>query len=166
MSSRRRISRHENGQSLPWSPPNPAAATIARSQAAAPWSALVGSVAIILGAVGCSSSDQPGELENPDASTGTCVDNDGDGYGVNCPRGPDCDDTDPNVTIQCLQCHDGVHGCPCTSKGASAECGKLTTRNGDYLTCQMGYSTCDGTAWGTCVGNTTIHVARSNPGQS
>ena len=33
-----------------------------------------------------------------------CIDNDGDGYGENCPAGPDCDDTDKTVHNNCTTC--------------------------------------------------------------
>jgi hypothetical protein len=41
-----------------------------------------------------------------DAGQKTCVDNDGDGYGYNCPKGTDCDDSNPKVHENCLQCQD------------------------------------------------------------
>ena len=47
----------------------------------------------------------------------TCLDLDGDGRGVGCALGPDCDDGDPSVGAVCLECPDDpterVEGCPC-----------------------------------------------------
>lgn len=36
----------------------------------------------------------------------TCIDNDRDGYGENCPEGPDCDDNDPYNWNNCDNCVD------------------------------------------------------------
>lgn len=33
----------------------------------------------------------------------TCSDNDADGYGLNCSLGPDCDDNDPSVHLDCIE---------------------------------------------------------------
>jgi hypothetical protein len=43
----------------------------------------------------------------------SCIDNDGDGYGVNCPMGPDCDDRNNNVNAGAPEngatnCDDGI----------------------------------------------------------
>jgi hypothetical protein len=56
----------------------------------------------------------------------------------------------------------GHLGCACDEIGAVVECGKVVERNGDYVTCSMGRSTCDGEKWGACVGNRI--VAKSLPG--
>jgi len=56
----------------------------------------------------------------------------------------------------------GYFGCACDETGAIAECGKVVTRNGDYVTCSMGRSTCDGESWGECIGDHI--VAKSLPG--
>ena len=41
-------------------------------------------------------STEPDTPKCPDG-----IDSDGDGYGERCPLGPDCDDTDPNISIGC-----------------------------------------------------------------
>ena len=56
----------------------------------------------------------------------------------------------------------GNVGCACDEKGVVAECGKVIERSGDYVTCSVGRSTCDGEKWGECVGDRI--VAKSLPG--
>jgi hypothetical protein len=53
-------------------------------------------------------------------------------------------------------CIPGREGCPCDTPGAAVPCGTLTARYGDYVTCQMGESTCAGGAWGACAGDSQI----------
>ena len=48
-----------------------------------------------------------------------CVDADGDGYGENCPAGPDCDDSDPAVHDNCTA--------PCTLKVVPKTILKITS---------------------------------------
>lgn len=83
-------------------------------------------------------ADTPAEAASPDASapeasvdvvleaatdvapadaaetTPTCIDNDSDGYGAGCARGPDCDDTDaqrhPGATERCNGLDDDCNG--------------------------------------------------------
>lgn len=83
-----------------------------------------------------------------------CVDEDGDGYGAGCAKGPDCDDEDPESTTQCFTCsHEGIAGCPCDEPDALAECGKVLSKVGDQVTCGYGYSTCSEGLWGPCIIN-------------
>lgn len=90
----------------------------------------------------------------PDVTPQVCIDEDGDGYGVNCPKGPDCDDTDPNITDECYRCAtEGTLGCPCDEEGEVAECGQVQSRIGDQITCGYGWSTCSEGAWGPCIIN-------------
>jgi hypothetical protein len=56
----------------------------------------------------------------------------------------------------------GHFGCPCEETGASVDCGKVVERAGDYVTCSMGRSTCDGQTWGPCIGD--HYALRSLPG--
>jgi hypothetical protein len=53
-------------------------------------------------------------------------------------------------------CTPGAEGCPCDQDGSLAKCGKIVSSSGDYVTCSVGYSTCNGTTWGPCVGNTIV----------
>ena len=51
-----------------------------------------------------------------------CIDEDGDGYGENCEYGQDCDDTNPNFSVECPDCSKGnIVGCACTKKTRSEE---------------------------------------------
>jgi hypothetical protein len=80
----------------------------------------------------------------------TCIDRDGDGYGFNCPLGQDCDDSNAAITNQCYVCAHDEPGCPCTTEGARASCGKVTARVGDQTTCGYGSTVCTGGKWGDC----------------
>ena len=109
-----------------------------------------------------------------------CIDNDGDGYGIDCERGNDCDDEDPLVR-QAISCnYDGdscgnyqlcVEECPAVPEekcdGADNDCNGLTDENCPCVDgetqqcgttnigeCEYGLQTCDiNGAWGDCVGN-------------
>jgi len=50
----------------------------------------------------------------------------------------------------------GHAGCPCETAGATADCGRIDYVSGDYVTCVMGTSRCDGTQWGPCTGNRIV----------
>jgi hypothetical protein len=65
-----------------------------------------------------------------------CIDNDGDGYGENCPAGPDCDDDDPDVNPgadekcngQDDNCDGEIdNGCECPEDGVSSNCNQPTS---------------------------------------
>jgi hypothetical protein len=86
-----------------------------------------------------SNGDKPGVPETPDASSGIGAD-------------------DATTTTTCSA---GKAGCACADEGAVASCGRLENRDGNYVTCSMGYSTCTGGSWGTCVGDRL--VTRSAP---
>lgn len=40
----------------------------------------------------------------------------------------------------------------CDDEGASIECGKVTERYGNYVTCSMGHRTCTNGVWSACLG--------------
>jgi hypothetical protein len=48
-------------------------------------------------------------------------------------------------------------GCPCSSAGATANCGRVIIRSGSTLQCFEGTITCDGTTWGECDGQITVN---------
>ncbi|HZU84628.1 MAG TPA: hypothetical protein VE987_16980, partial [Polyangiaceae bacterium] len=50
----------------------------------------------------------------------------------------------------------GSAGCPCAQAGQTAACGKIVDQSGSYVTCSMGTATCDGQAWGPCIGNRIV----------
>jgi hypothetical protein len=55
-------------------------------------------------------------------------------------------------------------GCPCTDANQVAECGRVELKVGSYVTCSMGKTTCDGTKWGECVGDTIVAKSFSGGG--
>jgi hypothetical protein len=59
----------------------------------------------------------------------------------------------PNNVAMCVP---GRAGCPCDAAGAAVSCGTLTGHYGNYVTCQMGESTCAGGVWGACAGDSQI----------
>lgn len=90
-----------------------------------------------------------------------CVDVDGDGYGLGCAKGRDCDEADPAVTDKCYRCpHEGIEGCECGTVGAVAGCGQVSEKlaNGTLI-CGYGTSTCGtNNLWTKC------QINRTNPG--
>lgn len=81
----------------------------------------------------------------------TCLDSDGDGYGVNCEMGLDCDDenADVNCADSCARRH---AGCPCDEEGRVELCrtfGPLDSIDGVDL-CYQGSRTCSEGVWGHC----------------
>jgi hypothetical protein len=53
-------------------------------------------------------------------------------------------------------CGPGRAGCSCPTEGATAACGDQVSRSGNYVTCSMGSSICQGGTWGPCIGNTLV----------
>ncbi|HEY2734497.1 MAG TPA: hypothetical protein VGI70_10965 [Polyangiales bacterium] len=86
-----------------------------------------------------------------DAGSQACIDNDGDGFGVNCSAGSDCDDDDPTVTDECLRCNSPSKSCPCTPGTKSVACTPPPVRvEGGELVCHEGSRYCRDGAWGDC----------------
>ncbi len=52
-------------------------------------------------------------------------------------------------------------GCGCDAVGATADCGRVEQTVGSYVMCAMGKTTCDGTHWGACQGDTVVAKAKS-----
>ena len=84
-----------------------------------------------------------------------CDDDDGDGYGMYCDHGRDCDDNDPDVTDLCYRCRENNPGCAC-EKGTRPEfCDPddiQTTMNGvtGTLVCSEGTRYCREEMWSDC----------------
>jgi hypothetical protein len=107
-------------------------------------------------AIACSSEDDP-----PTGRPNQCVDRDGDGYGIGCTLGVDCDDNDPTITTECRDggadaggsggCA-GAGGCgaPACTDGETASC-KLYIDAGAFTRCFDGERTCENGEWGPCI---------------
>lgn len=109
----------------------------------------------VTAAVGCGDDDggvDTGISIGSDGGAEVCEDNDGDGYGVNCNRGVDCDDEDPAITTQCVQCLRGiVEGCPCVEGTQSVSCTPPKRPvTGGNLVCEDGTRYCRNGLWGGC----------------
>lgn len=83
----------------------------------------------------------------------TGIDNDGDFYGEGCPSGPDCNDNDPNVHEDCCAFDPQGQGCPCDSAvDTVVPCFDGDDAISNNPPCMKGTRTCQGDAWGVCVG--------------
>jgi hypothetical protein len=82
---------------------------------------------------------------------GECIDQDGDGFGPSCGRGPDCDDSRSTITNECFLCVRDAPGCKCTDEGKEAGCGKVTAQIGKQTTCSSGQMVCRSGTWGACI---------------
>jgi len=47
-------------------------------------------------------------------------------------------------------------GCGCNVQGETAPCGTVEVRSGTSIVCSEGKTTCDGSKWGTCIGDITV----------
>ena len=77
---------------------------------------------------------------------GACGTNDA----INGPGLPSITSDSGTTTVTPL-CTPGSQGCACPTNGASAACGRVDSRNGNYVTCSVGFSTCTAGTWGPCV---------------
>ncbi len=112
----------------------------------------LGALALASGMVvacGPESNSAPPSQVTPGA-TGCIEDKDNDGYGPGCALGADCDDNDPKNTTQCRACLNNESGCPCAAEGKRIKCGKVSSRQGDTVTCSMGARLCTGGKWSAC----------------
>jgi len=68
----------------------------------------------------------------------------------------------PETGVPPAACSRGVPepGCACTQTGAVGECGKVIQHNGDYVTCSMGHTTCNGATWSACAGDRMVMKER------
>jgi streptogramin lyase len=81
----------------------------------------------------------------------TCVDKDGDGYGLGCYKGGDCDDNNPNFATICPDCSkQNWEGCPCKSTAANCYSGEPQWIGKGI--CQAGVQLCKSGYWGMCTG--------------
>ena len=101
----------------------------------------------------------PVMLDGDPPPTRMCLDEDGDGFGVGCAAGVDCDDNDPAVTTECL-CHEPNPGCSCDEPGELAACGRAYAKIGSQLLCGEGVMRCSDGKWGECIINQAVQLKR------
>jgi len=94
-------------------------------------------------------SEDSAEIEETIA---VCIDEDGDGYGVNCVPGNDCDDTNPNFTTTCPDCSKGgIVGCICNTP--STLCYSYDPPTAGKGACKKGTQSCVDGFWQGCKGD-------------
>jgi hypothetical protein len=82
-----------------------------------------------------------------------CRDADGDGYGLNCTPGEDCDDADDTVFENCGTCAEPREGCACEADATPLDCKVPLDRvEGEPLFCKVGKRYCRDGAWSACIG--------------
>lgn len=119
---------------------------------------LLGALLLVLGMVACGDDDRPlprATLIGGSGGSGECVDSDGDGFGLGCVAGPDCNDSDPDVTA-CSFCSKPRPGCPCDTPGDRAPCGQVESQVGDQTTCGYGETVCQNGKWSECIINASV----------
>ncbi|MDB4975319.1 MAG: internalin, partial [Myxococcaceae bacterium] len=91
---------------------------------------------------------------------GVCLDEDGDGFGFQCPAGSDCDDQNSQIHQGCAQCKRPNEGCACAADSAPVVCtlDPELTANGDLL-CKGGTRYCRDGAWSACEGISSFLAA-------
>ena len=106
----------------------------------------------------CGDDDRPlPPLTSTGGSGGAseCTDKDGDGHGLGCAAGPDCNDSDPKVTA-CNFCSKPRPGCPCDTQGERAPCGQVESQVGDQTACGYGETVCQSGKWSECIVNNSV----------
>jgi hypothetical protein len=80
-----------------------------------------------------------------------CQDNDGDGYGLNCNAGDDCNDFNPELVV--CTCDEGnFPGCECPDEGATESCFDGLPGQIGVGRCIGGTRTCVTGLWSPCIG--------------
>ncbi|MET0389887.1 MAG: lectin-like protein, partial [Polyangiales bacterium] len=80
-----------------------------------------------------------------------CEDVDRDGFGRDCARGFDCDDSDPRITNECRSCNKPELGCACAPGSGPLSCFLPDTPlpEGDVM-CREGTRYCRNEVWSGC----------------
>lgn len=109
---------------------------------------LITPLLLVLGA--CSESKH---TEPPGGWAGVCVDYDGDGYGLDCDPGDDCNDSNPSIHVGCGACDTPSEGCYCVAGSAPVTCTLAPglSRSGSLL-CNEGTRYCRDEKWSACEG--------------
>jgi hypothetical protein len=110
-------------------------------------------VAVALGALLASACGSSSTGQSPLCPDG--IDLDGDGYGEGCELGPDCDDNDPTVNVDCCIGGRAHHGCECDpGVDQPVTCFDGPADKADVGECRKGMRYCDATTgeWTGCVG--------------
>ncbi len=78
-----------------------------------------------------------------------CIDADGDGYGVGCDLGPDCDDNDPEHHDDCAAPQRDESETTCDD-GDEEACKVILGVHDGVTDCFVGIRTCVEGAWSNC----------------
>ncbi len=101
-------------------------------------------------------TDQDTEPTGTDQDAGVpgCAvdgDLDGDEYGIGCPKGEDCDDTNPNFTTNCPDCKKaGTAGCSCSAGSKAVTCYSGEAAWIGKGLCAAGQHQCGNGFWSDC----------------
>ena len=97
-------------------------------------------------------SDTENAQEDIEEIIEACIDEDDDGFGINCKLGEDCDDANPNFNISCPDCSKGnVVGCICKTKSATCYSYDVSTLGKGV--CKKGTQLCNAGYWESCKGD-------------
>lgn len=109
-------------------------------------SSFLGAALWLLGACG-----QSGKVSDWADAGLPCVDLDGDGFGVNCALGRDCDDRDRSSTNECRVCAHPEPGCGCAIGQPPIPCFLPDEQLADGgVMCHEGTRVCRDGLWGQC----------------
>ncbi len=100
----------------------------------------------------CSSTvTQPDDGDAGMDGGANCIDHDGDGFGVYCPLGPDCNDRDPGVSTGCAVCYEVEEGCLCDPEQEPEPCyPDYEMLSGGEILCHEGVRYCYQGRWSGC----------------
>jgi hypothetical protein len=127
------------------------------------------SIAGLLALGACQTGTQPADGLDPPVLT--CIDSDGDSYGVRCEAGLDCDDRDPTIWADCEPtdpCTAPRYGCPCDLEGEELECrtsNPVVSPDGSEL-CYAGVRECIEGIWSRCDSLDSYTPTGSDPGEA